>query len=192
MLRRAWPSLAILSCFVGGAAAQDVVVYRCEDDQGRVTLQDAACPAGQRQQTRHLQRPQAPPTTTTATAAATATEPPPETPAPAAPAAPRPSPPPLWQCTAWDGDVRYSENYDPNPRCVPLAVLGYEAGAWGASCRWVEDSCVRLDDAAACAVYEDKFEQAESDALHAFSDTAAYRKSEVKRFRQILDGACRR
>ena len=50
---------------------------------------------------------------------------------------------------------------------------------------------MRLDDASACLVYADKFEQAESDALHAFSDTAAYRKSEVARLRQILDDSCR-
>lgn len=184
-----WPSLAILCCLVGAAGAQEVVVYRCEDAQGRVTLQDDPCPTGQKQQERRMQRPQDP-TPKPAAPAEPAPQPLPTAPVAPAPPEPRPSPPPLWKCTAWDGEVRYSENYDPNPRCVPLAVLGYDAGAWGASCRWVEDSCVRLDDASACAVFADKLEQAESDALHAFSDTAAYRKSEVQRLRQILTTTC--
>ena len=185
-----WPSLAILLLLVGKAEAQEVTVYRCTDAQGRVTLQDAPCPAGQAQERRSMQRPKDPPP-----------RPVPAKPAPAAPepAAPLPgpepvartSPPPLWRCTAWDGEVRYSENYDSNPRCVPLAVLGYDAGAFGATCRWVEDSCVRLSDAAACEQYARKLEQAESDALHAFSDTQAYRDSEVQRLKQIVRGSCR-
>ena len=74
---------------------------------------------------------------------------------------------------------------------MPLAVLGYDAGAFGATCRWVEDSCVRLDDASACEVFKRKLDQAESDALHAISDTAAYRKSEVQRLTQIVRKSCR-
>ncbi|WP_162782154.1 DUF4124 domain-containing protein [Arenimonas caeni] len=187
---RWWPSLAILLACVGPAGAQQITVYRCTDAQGRVSLQDAPCPAGQTQERRNMVRPQDPPPRPVARE----TAPPATTPAPEPPppiALPRPSPPPLYQCTAYDGATRYSENYDPNPRCVPLAVLGYDAGAWGAICRWVEDSCVRLDDIGACEVFEDKLEQAESDALHAFSDTAAYRKSEVRRLRQIVDTSCR-
>lgn len=186
MRLRWWPSLAILLIPVGPSAAQEITVYRCQDAQGRVTLQDAPCPAGSTQDTRRMQRPQDPPPKPVAAPAATPAAPEPE-PAPPPPPPPRRPPPTLYQCTAYDGAVRYSENYDPNPRCIPLAVLGYDAGPWGATCRWVEDSCVRLDDASACLVYDKKFEQAKSDALHAFSDTAAYRKSEVARLRQILD-----
>lgn len=193
MRLRWWPSLAILLIPVGPLAAQEITVYRCQDAQGRLTLQDAPCPAGSTQDTRRMQRPQDPPPKPTAPPAPPAATPaPPEPePEPGPPPPPRRPPPTLYQCTAYDGAVRYSENYDPNPRCIPLAVLGYDAGPWGATCRWVEDSCVRLDDASACLVYADKFEQAKSDALHAFSDTAAYRKSEVARLRQILDDGCR-
>lgn len=188
MRRLAWPSLAILLASVGPAGAQDITVYRCTDSQGRVMLQDEPCPAGQTQQQRSMTKPKDPP-------------PRPATPTPAPPPAgtvaePAPEPlpyyppPPLYQCTAYDGEQRYSENYDPNPRCVPLAVLGYDAGTFGATCRWVEDSCVRLDDASACEVFKRKLDQAESDALHAFSDTAAYRKSEVRRLKQIVRESC--
>lgn len=187
---RWWPSLAILLACVGPAGAQQLTVYRCTDASGRVSLQDEPCPAGQAQERRSMVRPQDPPPRPVAATPA------PEAPAPTAPAEPainfeRSPPPPLYQCTAYDGATRYSENYDPNPRCVPLAVLGYDAGAWGATCRWVEDSCVRLDDIGACEVFKARLEQAESDALHAFSDTAAYRKSEVRRLRQIVDASCR-
>ena len=173
---------------VGPAGGQDITVYRCTDSQGRVMLQDEPCPAGQTQQQRSMVQPKDPPPRP-------ARPPPPPTPAPVD-ALPRPAPvyfppPPLYQCTAYDGQTRYSENYDPNPRCVPLAVLGYDAGAFGATCRWVEDSCVRLDDASACEVFKRKLDQAESDALHAFSDTAAYRKSEVQRLTQIVRKSCR-
>jgi hypothetical protein len=107
----------------------------------------------------------------------------------------RPPPPPLYRCTSYDGIVRDSEHYDPNPRCEPLALYfpdpylltPQQAGA----CRWVEDSCVRLSDEAACARWKQKKEEAASAALHAFSDTAAYRNSELERATQIVDESCR-
>jgi len=189
MRKLAWPSLAILLALVGPAEGQDITVYRCTDSQGRVMLQDEPCPAGQTQQQRRRSKPKDPPPRH---ATPTPAPPPPETFAEPAPEPlPYYPPPPLYRCTSYDGEKRFSENYDPNPRCVPLAVLGYDAGAFGATCRWVEDSCVRLDDATACAVFERKLDQAESDALHAFSDTAAYRKSEVQRLTQIVRESCR-
>jgi hypothetical protein len=187
MRLRPCPSLAILLALVGPAGAQDITVYRCTDAHGEVMLQDEPCPAGQTQQQRSMVQPKDPPPRPAA--------PPPvpetrieETPAPAPTYFP---PPPIYQCTAYDGGIRISENHDPNPRCVPLAVQGYDAGTFGASCRWVEDSCVRLDDGSACDVFKRKLDEAESDALHAFSDTAAYRKSEVERLKQIVRDSCR-
>ena len=190
MRRPGWPSLAILLALVGPAGGQDITVYRCTDSQGRVMLQDEPCPAGQTQQQRSMVKPKDPPPRPAPASAVPA-------PAPAATeVTPEPMPayyppPPLYQCTAYNGETRFSENYDPNPRCVPLSVLGYDAGAFGAVCRWVEDSCVRLDDASACEVFKRKLDQAESDAMHAFSDTAAYRKSEVERLKQIVRESCR-
>jgi hypothetical protein len=119
--------------------------------------------------------------------------------APAAPAAdpmPAPllSPPPLFQCTDYDGEVRFSEDYDPNTRCVPLAVLGYDvrgSAQGAASCRWVSESCLRMDDGPACDQFKARLKVARSNALHAFSDTAAFRKSEVARLERIVDESCR-
>ena len=189
-------SLAVLLLLVGGAVAADAVtVYRCTDAQGRVSLQDAPCAPGQEGTRREMQRPVDPPPRPAAPAA-------PAVPAVAAPAPPPPPPPParlpppaVYACTDYDGALRHSEDYDPRDRCVPLGMLGYDLR--GAppdvlnSCRWVRESCVRLDDGPACRVFEDKLRQARSDALHAFSDTAAFRKSEVRRLEQIVAESCR-
>jgi hypothetical protein len=202
---RGWCSLAILFALVGPSRADGpITVYRCEGGDGRLTLQDEPCPAGQAQTTRSMVRPQDPPAD--------------RTPAPDAadrtrddtaggsfdeaiddafgglpPPAAWP-PPPMFQCTDYDGEVRYSEEYAPNDRCVPLSVLGYRVqdySAAAATCRWVRESCLRLDDASACDRFRDKLRQARSDALHAFSDTAAFRKSEAERLARIVDESCR-
>jgi hypothetical protein len=186
-------SLASLLALVGPSAAGELTVYRCQDGAGRITLQDEPCPSGQQQSARSMVRPQDPPPGRSAPAPAA---PPPEpTPPPddAGYALPFP-PPPLFQCTDFDGAVRFSEDYDPNTRCVPLPVLGYDvrgSSAAAGTCRWVTESCLRLDDDDACEQFKQKLKQARSDALHAFSDTAAYRKSEVLRLDAIVSDSCR-
>ena len=190
MRRLLQSSLAIFLFTVGPAATQDIVVYRCQDAGGRVTLQDEPCAAGQRQSERRMVRPQDP---APRPAAATAVEVKPAAAAPPTPYLPYP-PPPLFQCTDYDGQVRFSEDYDPNTRCVPLAVLGYDVrgSAQGAgSCRWVSESCLRLDDGSACEKFKTRLKVARSNALHAFSDTASFRKSEVVRLERIVDESCR-
>lgn len=188
-------SLASLLALVGPAAGEDLTVYRCQDAGGRVTLQDEPCPAGQQQSARSMVRPRdpAPPPP--------APEREPE-PAPVDAALPPPAyyepglpfpPPPLFQCTDYDGSQRFSEDYDPTTRCVPLPVLGYDvrgSSAAAGTCRWITESCVRLDDDTACDQFRAKLRQARSDALHAFSDTAAYRKSEVRRLDAIVSESC--
>lgn len=192
MRARWWPSLAILLIAVGPAAADEVTVYRCQDGSGRVSLQDEPCPAGQSESTRRMVRPQDPPPRPAA--AQPAPEPPADSPLPpTAEWSPYP-PPPLFQCTDYDGEVRYTEDYSPNTRCVPLSVLGYDvrgAPQAAATCRWVQESCLQLDDASACEQFKARLEKARSDALHAFSDTAAYRKSEVLRLERIVNDSCR-
>ena len=89
-----------------------------------------------------------------------------------------------------DGEVRYSEDFAPNTRCVPLPVLGYRVppgSAAAASCRWVQESCLQLDDASACDQFRAKLKAAKSDALHASGTQAPYRKSEAERLERIVD-----
>lgn len=201
-MRAAWsPSLAILLLAVGPAAGQagpTVTVYRCTDARGQVSLQDHPCPPGESATRREMQRPQDPPPRPARDDeddARDRREPAPPAPEPPPPAFVRQPPPPLFECTDFDGAVRYSEDYDPHDRCVPLGILGYDLR--GAppevldTCRWVRESCVRLDDVQACRQFERLLAEARSDALHAFSDTAAFRKSEVRRLEQITGESCR-
>lgn len=189
-------ALAILFLTAADSAGGDeITVYRCEKASGGVSLQDAPCPQGQAQTSRNMVRPQDPPP-----------RPKPDEPEPepagdradldyAAPVMPTTYPPPsLFQCTDYDGAVRYSEYYDPNTRCVPLAVLGYRvrSGSLAAgTCRMVTESCLRLDDESACDRFKRKLRTAKSEALHAFSDDAAFRRSEATRLDRIVSESCR-
>lgn len=193
-----WSSLAILLAVVGpSAAAEQITIYRCQDSGGAVTLQDEPCPAGQTATSRSMQRPQDPPSraATPPTTDAASDRDPDDGYAPMPPPTGLPwPPPPMFQCTDYDGEVRFSEDYSPNTRCVPLSVLGYrmqDGSDAAATCRWVQESCLRIDDQSACVQFRAKLKQARSDALHAFSDTAAYRKSEAERLARIVDESCR-
>lgn len=184
-------SLAALIWTTAALAADTVTVHRCVDAKGRVTLQDEACPPGSKGSARQMQRPvDAPPRP--------ASEDKPRDPEPERVEylpdyGPLP-PPPMYRCTSYDGIVRHSESYDPNPRCEPLGLYarpGLLTPEQRRMCRWVEDSCLRLSDEEACAVWRKKQDEAKSKALHAFSDTAAYWKSELARTSQVIEESCR-
>ena len=169
-----------------------VTVHRCLDAGGHVTLQGVPCPKGSRDQARQMLRP---------------TDPAPGArPRPVAPPImeidePRPlpqrdliPPPPMYRCTSYDGDERFSESYDPNPRCEPLVLYypypNYLTPAQALTCRWVEDSCVRLSDRASCDRWKTLRKDAASNLLRSFSDTSTYRKSELDRITQIVVESC--
>jgi hypothetical protein len=178
------------------ADAGTVTVHRCTDARGQVTLQDDPCPPGSREETRAMMRPKDPPVSSKAVKVADT----PAMPQPALveedlapPRLPIP-PPPMYKCTSYDGDERFSESYDPNPRCEPLVIYypypNQLTPQQALSCRWVEDSCVRLSDRAACARWIQMRKDAVSAVTRAFSDTAAYRKSELARLNQIVEESC--
>ena len=175
------------------AAADTVVVHRCTDAKGRVTLQDEPCPKGSQGESREMTRPKDPPKSTRVSPLALALDALPDESA----LPPRRElfpPPPMYRCTSYDGIERFSESYDPNPRCEPL-VLYYPypnnlTPAQALGCRWVEDSCVRLSDSAACVRWKDMRKDAVSAVTRSFSDTAAYRKSELERLAQITEESC--
>ena len=157
--------MVLLWPFATFAAQDTVTVHRCVDAKGHVTLQGDPCPAGSQGNTRQMQRPKDPPTGPPVVLAKA-----PE----AAPLEPyydepayEPIPPPvMFRCTSYDGIVRESENYDPNPRCEPLGLYYPQVtGQQATMCRWVEDSCLRLSDAAACAVWKKKLVEAKSKSL---------------------------
>ncbi|WP_028838628.1 DUF4124 domain-containing protein [Thermomonas fusca] len=122
-------ALALAVClllFAGSARAQakpaaTVIVYRCTDAAGKVSLQDAPCAKGQAQQAREMLRP------VDASPRAAASLPTPATP-PAATdtrtvylAPPRP----LYECVTPEGKRYTSDDGRGNPRWVPLWTLGY-------------------------------------------------------------------
>lgn len=117
--------LLALAIACGSASAAEVVIYRCTDAQGRLTLRDSPCRAGERQQVRTMVRPTDPPPRPVAA------------PAPAPPAPPAPErtrivvvtpPRPLYECVTPDGERYTSESDSGRPRWVPVWTLG--AGPW--------------------------------------------------------------
>lgn len=107
----------------GGASAAEVVIYRCTDAQGRLTLRDTPCRAGERQQVRSMQRPVDPPPRPAATPAPTTAavpQPPPERTRIVVVTPPRP----LYECVTPDGERYTSESDAGRPRFVPLWTLG--------------------------------------------------------------------
>lgn len=168
-----------------------VTIYRCVDTKGKVSLQDEPCAKTSQQEIREMIRPKdAPPSKKIFIRA----------PMPAPQPVQQsysyvPPPPTLYQCTNYEGKIRDSESYDPNPRCEPLWAMGYQEQYLpmeqrGKVCRWVEDSCVRYEGRALCDRWLAKKKQAESDVRYAFSDTAAYKKSELARLTQIVRTSC--
>ncbi|MEZ0472395.1 DUF4124 domain-containing protein [Luteimonas salinilitoris] len=130
---RAWMLTlsALLACAAAvaqeapGENADDVVIYRCTDADGSLTLRDTPCDDAQTQQTRTMLRPQDAP--------ARAPAPGPESaPAPAEPQVVVVSPPqPMYECVTPEGDRYTSDTGDGNPRWVPLWTLGYPVGHGG-------------------------------------------------------------
>ena len=180
-------------CISANAAEQATVkVYRCVDAKGKVSLQDAPCAKSSTQETREMLRPKDAPVVKKNTAIKSTPVAPVQ---PAAQAYVSMDPPPiLYQCTNYEGKTRDSENYDPNPRCEPLWAQGYRMEylppEQRATCSWVQDSCVRYEGKALCDRWKEKQKQAKSDLRYAFSDTTAFRKSDLARITQIVRNSC--
>jgi hypothetical protein len=174
----------------GAVGAQDtpvdnVIIYRCTDHVGHLTLRDTPCSKGQVQQTLTMVRPKdAPPAR--------------DVPRPTPPAArdvePAPrvvvarEPRPLYECVPPDGEPYTSDTPDGHPRWVPLWTLdfpysglsvgstriihdevqlgghrphaphphdGFGLGAYGAG-TWIRDTCYALPQADVCARLVDR------------------------------------
>jgi hypothetical protein len=185
------------------AAQPSTVLYRCTSGSGAVALQDEPCPPGQTQERREIAAfSPAPPAAAPTMRESAEGNAPGAAPAPAitvsdAPiAAPKPlMPPPLWRCTDPNGGSRLSEVYDPQPRCVPLSMLGVDLSrappSAAALCRTVEDECVELGGDAACAAWEERLSAAESSLRHAFSDDAPALRRERDRAKAVVANDCR-
>jgi hypothetical protein len=158
------------------APAGDVVIYRCTDRAGRLTLRDTPCDKHQTQQTLTMVRPKDRPQAPIARRA----------PEPAvSPAPPRVvvvhEPRPLYECVPPDGEPYTSDSPEGHPRWVPLWTLdipyeemtvgpthivtsggnrphprrGLGLGAYGAG-TWIRDTCYALPQADVCARLVDR------------------------------------
>jgi len=189
------------------AAHAEVVIYRCTDASGALTLQNAPCPKGMKQEQRTMQGintvPMAPgqagtATPTAAPAAAAAATPAPATTAPAtaaADAAPPSSearrlpPPVLFQCTTHDKDSYVTEDPIPASRCVTLRTVGLDgnpqSGA-GQACEVVRDTCARVPDGALCDAWKKRRDETEVAARFARPENADKNRADFERVARIV------
>ncbi|GAA4855487.1 DUF4124 domain-containing protein [Luteimonas vadosa] len=135
------PPLLAAGAAARGADTGKVTIYHCTDAKGRLTLSDAPCPKGQRQEARSMLRPQDPPARPAV---------------PAQPVAPAPAdraptrvvvlqpPRPLYECVTPDGERYTSDTNDGRPRYVPLWTLGYPV-ALGSATRPRPPGGARID-----------------------------------------------
>ena len=105
-------------------------------------------------------------------------------------------PPPLWRCTDLNNATRLVDHWDPQPRCVPLSVLGVDLSrappAAATLCQTVTDDCVELRGEAACAAWEERLAAAEAALRTAFSDTQAARRADYERAKAVVEDDCAR
>ena len=133
-LRRTFPLLLMVAATAPVQA--QVVIYRCTDSSGAVTLQnDTPCPKGSKQVKRVLDAapqshvpaefaPAPAPAPVMANPVPAAVAPQPVAAVPDAPSAEptaRRSPPPLFECRTWEDHVYFSDEGQPPQRCMPVA-----------------------------------------------------------------------
>lgn len=190
------------------AAAPQVVIYRCTDASGALTVQnDKPCPAGSRQERSVIEPPPPMPTyvpqTSPPAPAPVAPARPPAPAAPERPAAPAPAtiadadrlpPPPIYRCHT-PGNGRYIlEDPEPQPRCVAMETVGVNgdpALAAGAACEWQYDRCERIPDEEACDGWRQRGREIESTWRYARGDARPPLQEAFARVSTILsDTTC--
>ena len=191
------------------APAAGVVIYRCTDAFGALTVQnDVPCPKGSKQKKQVIQAPPPMPAYRAPARVAPAPAPPPVVPAtpaeaasaePTAPAiadADRLPPPALFQCNTYDNDSYLSENPSPPPRCVRLQttdMAGTADNNVGVACQMMTDQCQRIADGGACTAWKQRLRELEAGWKFARADDAEAAKAEYERALKIVrDSTCGR
>ncbi|GAB3346733.1 DUF4124 domain-containing protein [Lysobacter tyrosinilyticus] len=197
------------------ASAQGVVIYRCTDASGALTIQNGTpCPKGSKQERRVMEAAptSAPPPFVTSPTPTTPVHVPPALRTP--PVAPRPAapepeqepettitdedrlPPPwLYECRTSDNDTYLSEDGEPKPRCVTLNTTGLggviEGGNNTAACEMKIDQCQRVPDGALCDAWHRRLRAAESALRFGASEDRAKAQAEVQRLtRAVRESTC--
>lgn len=199
----------VLALALGPVGAEPVVIYRCTDASGALTVQnDEPCPAGSRQERTVIEPPPPMPVYVPQTAppapalASPHAEPRPPA-APEHPDAPPPAriadadrlpPPPIFRCHTPGNDRYITESSEPQSRCVPLQTIGINGdpalGA-GAACEWQYDRCERIPDGEACDGWRQRSREIESSWRHARGEAKAPLQQEFARVATLLsDTTC--
>lgn len=170
-------ALALLGLLCLPAFAQrQIVIYRCTDASGAVTIQnDTACPKGSKQKTSTIDVPPSMPAYEAraermpqivaaekkqederAQEAIQDALPPP------VPVAEREAPPPLFQCTTWDDQTYVGTEEVPPQRCVPIQVVGLDGAVNGAAqaCRYTTDTCEPIPEDGLCRAWRRRLDEA--------------------------------
>lgn len=197
----------LLLGFSWAATANEVVIYRCTDSAGALTVQNAPCPKGHKQEKKVMQSVgtvpmggTAPAKSPTPTAKPTPVAPLTTAPAPTTPdttlhadeatgtKARKLPPPVLFQCTTYDKDTYITESEEPQSRCVALRTVGLDGnpntGA-GEACEMMRDQCARVPDGALCAAWEKRVGETEVAARYARPGNEARNKAEFERTKKI-------
>ena len=187
-------------------ARAGVVIYRCTDANGAVTVQnDTPCPKGSKQTRRVLDTP-APNATPPAYVETPAVAPDPVVPVPepepepvaATPASTTSSaipdderlpPPPIFECTTFDNDHYLSDDGTPSERCVGLEITGIGDGAApgvGAACQKTTDTCQRVPDGGACDAWKRREREARASLMFGRAEDKDQNQTEYERVQRIV------
>lgn len=206
---RVWWSWPVLLLACAGASAQGkVVIYRCTDAIGQLTVQNnTPCPKGSREEKRVIEDApvsSAPPTFITAPVAPIApANPPPHPPVSSqlpsvknprpAPAstiadADRLPPPVLFECRTYDNGRYLSDDGKPPQRCAPLQTtgLGSAGNGAGVACQMMDDQCQRIADEHLCENWKQRLREAESALRFGRNDHRDASAAEVARIQRIV------
>ncbi len=179
-------------------ARDSVVIYRCTDARGALTIQnDVACPAGTRQEREVIESPLPPlmPAVATSTpllsppaaAPAIATPSPDPTPSELAERGP---PPDLFECRTWDDTVYLTDDSVPIERCAPMQTIGIGGAAGigaGAACEMVVDTCQKVAEEVLCDSWQRRVRDTEAALRFGRYDNRRAAEMEIERVAGIAN-----
>lgn len=206
--------LLLVTAFSSAAARDPVVIYRCTDASGAVSLQnDAPCAKGSKQERRVMETvaesvppppanaPMAPEATLplvvveagAETGAATVEAMPSAVGATnsAATLVPMSPPPPLFACRTSDRKEYFSDDPVPARRCAPLQVSGLDGSSGGgaSACEWGTDTCAPVPDAALCQQWRQHAHDTRATLLFGRAEDPAATRVELERIETIISAS---
>ena len=194
-------TLLAASTLPSARAQEEILIYRCVDASGGVTIQnDTPCPKGTQQTVKKIGAvqtmrtpdvmvppppkapPPPPPQSNGAAPPVAAAPPPPPPPSP---------PPPLFQCRTWEDRDYLSDTGTPPATCVPVQSRGIDGSielAAGSTCEMREDACAEVPQAQLCVSWKKRVDEADFRwKLAGARDDE--RKAEYERVRAIYLGS---